>query len=541
MCATCFRGQRRGFFRCFLRSKRICSNLSTLSAFCSILIVSSRVRIAPSPTGDPHVGTAYVALLNQLFARSQNGKFILRIEDTDKERSRKDFEQSIFQALHWCGIEWDEGPDIGGPFGPYRQSERLNRYREIADKLLEGGKAYKCFATQEELSEMRELASAGKFKGYDRRYRNLSPEEIKEREASGQSYVIRLRIPLDGECHFRDEVKGSVVVPWRDIDDQVVLKSDGYPTYHLANIVDDHDMQISHVIRGDEWLSSTPKHIFLYNALHWKPPLFLHVPLLLGQDGRKLSKRRNPTSIFYYRDAGYLPESLINFLTLMGYTMPDGREIYSLDEIIESFDPKRIGISGAFFDIQKLNWLNQQRIIRDLTPDQLWNRLKSWMFGDKTMLKLMPLCHTRIKTLSEVMELADFLFIDHLPYSKELLCPKGFDEIQTKQMLQTAVWQFDEQEDWRSSGVDRGSRELALKWDIPLKKGIIPALYSSLMGKRHGLPLFETMDLLGKERMRARLMRAIEFLGSLSTKQLRELQKAWNQDCLPKLWKQKVL
>ncbi len=500
--------------------------------------MTPRVRIAPSPTGDPHVGTAYVALLNLIFARSLNGKFILRIEDTDKERSKSSYEASIFQALRWCGIEWDEGPDIGGPFGPYRQSERLDRYRLVADKLLEAGKAYKCFATQEELAQMRELATIGKFKGYDRRYRNLTHQEIAEREALGQSYVIRLRLPLDGECRFHDEIKGAITFPWRDIDDQVLLKSDGYPTYHLANIVDDHDMRISHVIRGDEWLSSTPKHIFLYEALQWQAPHFLHVPLLLGKDGRKLSKRRNPTSIFYYRDAGYLPESLINFLTLMGYTMPNGREIYSLGEIIAEFDPKRIGVSGAFFDVQKLNWLNQQRIIRDLTPDRLWDALKTWMFREEVMLKLMPLCHTRIKTLSEVMELSDFLFVDQLPYTNELLCPKGLDELQTKQMLQTALWQFDEQGDWGSGGVDRGARALALKWDTPLKKGIIPILYGSLMGKRNGLPLFEAMDLLGKERMRVRILRAIDFLGSLSTKQMRELQKAWGQNRLSTLWKE---
>lgn len=494
------------------------------------------MRIAPSPTGDPHVGTAYVALLNLIFARSQGGKFILRIEDTDKERSRSEYEQSIFNALRWCGITWDEGPDIGGPFGPYRQSERLDRYRKVADKLLEENKAYKCFATQEELAQMRELATIGKFKGYDRRYRNLTPEETAKREADGQSYVIRLRIPLEGDCKFRDEVKGELSFPWRDIDDQVLLKSDGYPTYHLANIVDDHDMQISHVIRGDEWLSSTPKHLFLYDALGWQPPIYLHVPLLLGKDGRKLSKRRNPTSIFYYKDAGYLPEALLNFLTLMGYNMPDGKEIYSLDEITANFDAKRIGVSGAFFDLQKLNWLNQQHIIRHLTPDALWSRLKEWMFDEKMMLKLMPLCHTRIKTFSEVMELSDFLFIDQLPYTKELLCPKGLDELQTKQLLQTAVWQFDSEGDWGYSGIDRGSRALAGKWNLHLKKAIIPALYASLMGKRQGLPIFEAMDLLGKERMRVRLYRSIEFLGSLSTKQLKELQKAWQSDQLPRLY-----
>lgn len=296
-----------------------------------------RVRIAPSPTGDPHVGTAYMALFNLIFARSSGGKFILRIEDTDRSRSRTEYEENIYRALKWSGIEWDEGPDVGGPHGPYRQSERLDIYQKYCNQLLEEGEAYKCFTTPEELAEIREIASKrGGRIGYDRRHRNLSPEEIAQREASGQSYVIRLKVPLTGECVYEDAVKGVCSAPWADIDDQVLLKSDGFPTYHLANVVDDHLMGITHVIRGDEWMSSTPKHILLYDAFGWEKPIFMHMPLLLGTDGKKLSKRRNPTSIFYYRDSGYLPEAFINFLTLMGYSMADEREVYSLNEVIES-------------------------------------------------------------------------------------------------------------------------------------------------------------------------------------------------------------
>src|SRR6185295_17547568 len=222
-----------------------------------------RVRIAPSPTGDPHVGTAYIALFNLIFARHFKGKFILRIEDTDQTRSRPEYEKNIMEALRWCKIDWDEGPDVGGPYGPYRQSERTEIYRKYVYELLERGHAYKCFATQEELTEMRELAAAqGRRVGYDRRYRNLSPEEVRRREEAGQSFVIRLKVPLTGECVFEDGIKGRITAPWADIDDQVLLKSDGFPTYHLANVVDDYLMKITHVIRGDEWLSSTPKHIF---------------------------------------------------------------------------------------------------------------------------------------------------------------------------------------------------------------------------------------------------------------------------------------
>ncbi len=308
-----------------------------------------RVRIAPSPTGDPHVGTAYMAIFNKIFAEHYKGTFILRIEDTDRSRSRPEYEENIFKALHWAGITWDEGPDVGGPYGPYRQSERTAIYQEYAYKLLETGKAYKCFATEQELAEMKELASKlGHKTGYDRRYRNLQKEEIAKREAEGQPFVIRLKVPLTGECVYEDLIKGRITVPWADIDDQILLKSDGFPTYHLANVVDDHLMKITHVIRGDEWMSSTPKHLLLYESFGWEPPAFMHMPLLLGKDGRKLSKRRNPTSIFYFRDSGYLPEAFINFLTLMGYSMPGDQEIYSLEQIITQFDYKRIGVSGAF-------------------------------------------------------------------------------------------------------------------------------------------------------------------------------------------------
>ena len=292
--------------------------------------MSVRVRIAPSPTGDPHVGTAYIALFNLIFARHFQGKFILRIEDTDQARSNPEYEKNIYTALHWCNIQWDEGPDVGGPYGPYRQSERTEIYQKHAQTLLERGMAYKCFATPQELAEMRQTAAKQGLRiGYDRRYRDLTPDEVRAKEAAGLPFVIRLKVPLSGECVFDDAVKGRITCPWADIDDQVLLKSDGFPTYHLANVVDDHMMKITHVIRGDEWMSSTPKHVCLYEAFGWKAPTFMHMPLLLGKDGKKLSKRKNPTSIFYFRDSGYLPEALTNFLTLMGYSMPDEREKYS--------------------------------------------------------------------------------------------------------------------------------------------------------------------------------------------------------------------
>lgn len=487
-----------------------------------------RVRIAPSPTGDPHVGTAYIAIFNLIFARHYKGKFILRIEDTDRTRSRPEYEKSIFDALNWAGIHWDEGPDIGGPFGPYRQSERTEIYREYCQKLLDAGKAYKCFATQEELTEMREMAAKlGQRVGYDRRYRNCSPEEVAQREAAGQPYVIRMKIPLTGECVYEDAIKGRITFPWADVDDQVLLKSDGFPTYHLANVVDDHLMQITHVIRGDEWMSSTPKHIMLYESFGWQPPVFMHMPLLLGKDSKKLSKRRNPTSIFYYRDSGYLPEALINFLTLMGYSMPDEREIYSLDEIIASFDFKRIGISGAFFDIQKLDWINQQYLIKNIPEDQLWEKLKEWSFNDTFMKKLMPLCHTRIKTFGDFMDLCQFFFVNHLTYQKNLFTVAGLDEEKVCFLLQSIIWSLDEQENWGRTGIEQASHQIAEVYGINHKKAVMPILYNAITGKHQGPPLFDSVELLGKDRTRARLLRSIEFLGGISNKKMDALTKAW--------------
>lgn len=492
--------------------------------------MSVRVRIAPSPTGDPHVGTAYMALFNLIFAKRFNGKFVLRIEDTDQSRSRPEYEENIYKALNWCGLQWDEGPDVGGPYGPYRQSERFHIYKDYAHELLKKGQAYKCFCTAEELDEMREMQSkTGQKMGYDRRCRNLSPKEIEERESKGLPSVIRLKMPLTGECVYEDQIKGRITCPWADIDDQILLKSDGFPTYHLANVVDDHLMEITHVIRGDEWMSSTPKHVYLYEAFGWTPPTFMHMPLLLGRDGKKLSKRKNPTSIFYYRDCGFLPEAFLNFLTLMGYSMPNDQEIYPLEQIIREFDPKRIGVSGAVFDVTKLEWLNQQYLIKNIPVDHLWDRIKAWSFSDEFMKKLMPMIHSRIKTFGEFIELTDFLFINHLKYTPELFEVKGLNPESRAMLLQTIIWALDKQEDWSGQGLNTAAREIADMWGLNFKKSVIPLLFATFMGKLQGPPLFDSVEILGKDRTRARLLNAIEFLGSISNKKMDALKKAWDK------------
>ncbi len=472
-----------------------------------------RVRIAPSPTGDPHVGTAYMALFNLVFAKHFNGKFILRIEDTDQTRSRPEYEQNIYRALKWCGLQWDEGPDIGGPFAPYRQSERTAIYQEYCQKLLDSDKAYRCFATAAELQEMRDQAikTGSKF-GYDRRYRSLSKEESDRLAASGRSFVVRLKVPLEGDCIIEDQIKGRCVYPWAEVDDQILLKSDGFPTYHLANVVDDHLMQITHVIRGDEWLSSTPKHLMLYEAFGFTPPIFMHMPLLLGKDGRKLSKRRNPTSIFYYRDCGYLPQAFLNFLSLMGYSMPEDKEIYSIAELITAFDPKRIGVSGAIFDVQKLDWLNQQYIINQIPENELWDHIKAWSFNDAFMQKLMPLIRMRIKTFSDFMELCSFFFTQHVHLSKDLLCPRALTGEQSIAILQGMIAFMDAHENWEREGIENASRDVAEKLGIHHKKDLMPLLFAALMGRQSGPPFFDSAALIGKERLRARFLTAIQFL-----------------------------
>lgn len=501
-----------------------------------------RVRIAPSPTGDPHVGTAYMALFNLIFARHHKGEFILRIEDTDQKRSRKEYEENIFRALKWCGIEWNEGPDKGGDFGPYRQSERLSIYKEHTEKLLQKEQAYKCFCTAEEL-EVRKKAAAmkGGRQGYDRRCRNLSDSEIKAYESKETPYVIRMKTPLTGECVYEDAVKGRITVPWADVDDQVLSKTDGFPTYHLANVVDDHLMEISHIIRGDEWMSSTPKHVFLYQAFEWESPTFMHLPLLLGVDGKKLSKRKNPTSIFYYKDCGYLPEAFLNFLTLMGYSMKDDLEIYSLDEIIQAFDQKRVGTSGAVFDVKKLDWLNQQYIINHIPEDQLWERIQGWGFQKELIDKLMPLCHTRIKTFGDFIDLCQFFFVNDLHYSEELFTIKSLTKENAALVLQTVLWHLEETDDWSSSSIHQGSKRVAEAFQINHKKSVMPLLFATVMGKKFGPPLFASFEILGKDRGRARLLQAIQFLGGVSKKKLGVLKKAWDQDECHTLLKPKEL
>ncbi|HEX5059250.1 MAG TPA: glutamate--tRNA ligase, partial [Kofleriaceae bacterium] len=379
-----------------------------------------RVRIAPSPTGDPHVGTAYIALFNYVFAKQQGGKFVLRIEDTDQTRARADSEQMIFDALRWVGLSWDEGPDVGGPYGPYRQSERSELYLTHVGMLLESGAAYRCFCTAERLEKVRVQQQAEKATlGYDRHCRNLDPDEARNRAAQGEAHVVRLKVPLSGPIEFTDKLRGKVTRDAKEIDDQVLLKSDGLPTYHLANVVDDHLMEITHVIRAEEWISSTQKHVLLYRAFGWDEPEFIHMPLLRNKDKSKISKRKNPVSINYYRDIGILPHALLNFLGMLGWSFGGDREKFTLQEMIDVFSWDRISLGGPVFDLDKLTWLNE-KYIHDLNYEQFADAVIDWRLNKDFLVKVLPLVRERVKKLADIVPATEYFFSGDLDYTAVL-------------------------------------------------------------------------------------------------------------------------
>src|SRR5580698_2717239 len=390
-----------------------------------------RVRIAPSPTGDPHVGTAYIGLINYLYARQRNGKFVLRIEDTDRTRFVATSEQEIFNSLRWLGLTWDEGPDVGGPFGPYRQSERTEIYRQHVEILLANGTAYRSFETPEELEDLRKRQIAAKLPPrYDGAHRELPQAKIDQYLAEGRPYVVRMKVPASDSTTFRDELRGNVTFEHSNIDDQVLMKSDGFPTYHLANVVDDHLMGITDVIRAEEWISSTPKHVLLYKSFGWQIPRFWHMPLLRNIDKSKISKRKNPASLIYYRQAGFLPEAVINFLGLMGGGMPIPAEtkaseadIFSLDDMLARFKVEDIRLGGPVFDLTKLKWLNGE-YIRSLAPEKFYAALRETILSDSYLTQVASLVQTRVETLAEFGNLTHFFFADDIMPSAEIFTPK---------------------------------------------------------------------------------------------------------------------
>jgi glutamyl-tRNA synthetase len=483
-----------------------------------------RTRVAPSPTGDPHVGTAYVALMNQVFARSNRGQFVLRIEDTDVARSSAASERMIMHALRWLGLDWDEGPDVGGPHGPYRQSERKDIYLTHAQQLLDAGHAFHCFCTPERLDALRAQQTArGVNPGYDGHCLNLDPDTVARRIAAGEPHVVRMRVPDQGICRFTDQLRGAIEIPYSQIDMQVLIKADRFPTYHMAVVVDDHLMRISHILRGEDWISSVPKHILLYQYFGWQPPVFCHLPLLRNPDRSKLSKRRNPTSINYYRRAGYLPETLINYLGRMGYSMPDDREMFGRDEMIESFDLGRVSLGGPVFDLDKLNWLNGQ-YIRRLTPDEFLYRVRDWAFRDDQLERLVPLVQERTERLIDLIPLAGYLVGERRPVAPIDFEHKQLSVDDVRRILQFVLWWFDEVRDWERDVLHTGIQALAAAMGFKIRDFLFP-LFVAISGQSVSLPLFDSMVILGADLTRMRLRDALNVLAAPSKKQAKQWER----------------
>jgi glutamyl-tRNA synthetase len=465
-----------------------------------------RLRIAPSPTGDPHVGTAYVSLFDLAFVRQQGGTFVLRIEDTDRTRYREDSEQQIYDTLRWLGFEWDEGPDKGGPYGPYRQSERLDTYRPYVERLLAEGHAYYCWCTPQRLAEMRDAQQKAKQPtGYDRLCLGLTREQRAELPGFSEAAVVRMLIPDDPPLMFADLIRGDVKAPRPD--DQVLLKADGFPTYHLAVVVDDHLMEITHVVRGEEWISSTPKHLLLYDWLGWERPAFAHMPLLRERDKSKISKRKNPAArLTWFAEEGYLPEALRNFLGLMGYSLPDGREVFTFEEMAETFDWSRVNAVGPVFDLDKLAWLNGH-YIRELPVEQLADRVVTYLgvSGEQAEVvrRATPLVQERMQVLREAREMLGFLLVDDLEVDEAAAAKFLGPE---KRPVVEAAWKaLRDVHDWESNTIETALRA-ALIDGLGLKpKHAFGPVRVAVTGRTVSPPLFESMELLGRQRSLHRL------------------------------------
>ena len=471
-----------------------------------------RLRIAPSPTGDPHVGTAYMALFDKAYAHHRGGTFILRIEDTDQVRYNEGSEKEILDSLMWLGLAPDEGPGIGGDYGPYVQTQRRELYIEHAHKLVKMGKAYRCFCTKERLEQMRaEQAARKEPPGYDRKCFRLTPEEIERNLSQGLPYAIRMLIPDSGTTTFNDLVHGEITLENRLLDDQILLKSDGLPTYHLAVVVDDHFMKISHVVRGEEYISSTPKHIMLYEAFGWSLPEFAHMPLLRNADRSKISKRKQNTSLKWYREQGFLPEAMINFLALMGWSMPDGRDIFSYEDIEREFTFERIVTSGAIFDLVKLTSING-KYIRALRDEELYERLQPFLpsgLDSARVRRVVPVIKDRLTRLGEFMELTGFFFGPPPDYDAAALIPKKGDLTSTRNALARVRDMLAAlPEPWTHEPWEAGMRALAE--ELGMKAGdVFMILRVAVTGSPVSPPLFESLEVIGKEETLARVDAAL--------------------------------
>ncbi len=489
-----------------------------------------RTRVAPSPTGDPHVGTAYIALFNLCFAKAHGGEFLLRIEDTDQARSSLESEQAILASLKWLGLSWDEGPDVGGPCGPYRQSERAEIYKAHVDELLAKGHAFKCYRTAEELEALRATRQEqGKHTALKPSDLALPAEEVGRREARGEPYVVRMNVPEgEGKCAVQDMLRGEMTLDWGQVDAQILMKSDGLPTYHLANVVDDHLMAITHVIRGEEWINSAPKHLLLYQYFGWEPPVFCHLPLLRNPDKSKLSKRKNPTSILYYKRMGYLPEALVNYLGRMGWSMPDEREKFSLSEMQQNFDIHRVSLGGPIFDIEKLNWLNGLWIREDLDAEALAERLAAWALNRKKLMAVIPHVQKRMNTLSDFIPLVAFMVSGKLNLTEASFAQLKTDKDTNLKILQFVAWRLDALRAWHKDAIFAECKALADALALKVKDVLAP-VFVAVSGSTASISVTDAMELMGPDLTRVRLREAIEALGGIGKKPLKRLEKEFEQ------------
>jgi len=483
-----------------------------------------RTRYAPSPTGEPHLGNMRTALFSWLLARHYGGEFFLRIEDTDQARYVESGIEAQMEALRWLGLEWDEGPDIGGPYAPYTQSERLEIYQQHAGRLIEEGNGYLCYCPPERLDEVRKAQQARKEPPrYDRHCRDLSPERRQTSEAQGITPVVRFKTPLSGETVAHDVIRGSVSFQNDTLDDFVLLKSDGYPTYHLAAQVDDHLMQTTHILRGEEWLPSAPRHVLVYEAFGWEPPRFAHLSRILGPDRAKLSKRHGAHAALEYRDQGYLPEAVVNFLALLGWSLDDHTEIMDRQTLIQHFDLDRVLPNPAVFNAEKLTWMNGL-YVREMPPNDLAALARPFLekslrrsIDPELLLSIAPVVQERIKILTDIVDMADFFFKDgELQYDIKALLGKRYasDPADAAGALELVVRAVSDLDPWQHETLESAIRPLAE--ELGVKTGeLFGVIRVAVTGKTATPPLFETMALLGRDRTLERLGSAIARLAQL--------------------------
>lgn len=517
-----------------------------------------RVRYAPSPTGLQHIGGVRTALFNYLYARSKGGKFILRLEDTDRTRYDEKYVQNLYDTMAWLGLDWDEGGDKGGEYGPYVQSERFALYKEYAQKLIENGEAYYCFCDAERLDRIRKIQQENKMApGYDRNCRHLTPEEVKANLDAGKPFVIRLKVPLEGETKFHDHLLGDITWKNEDISpDPVLLKSDGFPTYHLANIVDDHLMHVSHVMRAQEWIPSTPLHVQMYRSFGWEHPEFCHLPMVNGSDGKKLSKRHGSTSLNEFRARGYLPQAIVNYVALLGCSYEEGKEFYTLAELAENFRLEHLNKSPAVFDYKKLEYYNGN-YIRRLSDEELYKWTLPFITGtgdatleinpenpqpkpkvgpeysgvrlndagepecvDESMgmtsadvkaalMKLMPLIRERLHFLCDAAEMVRFLFTKPAVLPVEQIVPKKLDAAKTKEVLEAAIGFIEKLPSISEEEGENLAKATAESIGVKLGDFMMP-IRMAVTGSRVSPPLIGSILILGADESVARVRKTLE-------------------------------